>query len=240
MQRTGEGLENGRQKGAHGIMSFARELLIVVVGVVIAIGLGQAVDAAHWRDSVAEARDSLRNELRANDDFYAFRVAVSACVGRRLAELNSITEDAAAHRQVAPVGDLTLHIGSLLADDVWQSERAGQTLVHLPKAELERFSRTYSQQIDIRAWLNRETELWAGIRLLEGAPGRLTPSDITLVRKSIQEARATNYLVTLNAAEQLEINAALGVTKTEAKPAEIAAACAPLLRAPPARPFTTY
>jgi len=233
-------LSRDEAKRLHGLIEFARELLIVVAGVVIAIGLSQMVDNARWQDSVPEARDSLRHELQSNDEFYAFRIAANDCVGRRLAELSSITEDVAAHRKVAPVGDLTLHLGSLLADDVWQSQRAGQTLVHFPKSELEQYSSSYSQQIDIRAWLNEETDLWAGIRLLEGDPGRLAPSDITLVRKSIQAARATNRLIVVNAAVELKTNVALGVPGVNAKPADLSTACAPLSRAMPTRPYTTF
>jgi hypothetical protein len=232
-------LESHRSK-AEGLKEFARELLTVVAGIIIAIGLGQVVDAFHWQESVVEARDSLRQELNANDAFYAYRVAVSPCVGQRLAELNGIVEDAAAGRRVAPVGDLTLHLGDLMADDVWQSERAAQTLVHLPKKEFERFSRTYSQQIDIRAWLNQEIDAWAGLRVLEGDPNRLSPSDLALVRNQIQIARSLNFLVALNSDVELKANAALGVPKIEADQAAVRKTCAPLKRAPPSLPYTTY
>jgi hypothetical protein len=233
-------LESEDRKPPRGLLEFGRELLIVVAGVVIAIGLGQTVDAAHWHDNVSEARDSLRHELHDNGEFYEFRIVANDCVARRLAELDRIAEDLAAHRKVGPVGDLTPHLGHLLADDVWQSERSAQTLTHFPRKELEQFSATYSQQIDMRGWLNREIEFWAGIRLLQGDPTRLTASDLTLIRNGIQSARALNYLVVVNARKQLKTNAGLGVPKAKADPADLAGVCAPLSRAAPRLPYTTY
>jgi hypothetical protein len=233
-------VDTDEKKPGRGVMEFTRELLIVVAGVVIAIGLGQVVDAAHWRDAVAEARASLRNELHDNGEFYEFRIAANACVARRLAELSSIAEDVAAHRKLEPVGDLTPHLGHLLEDDVWQSERSAQTLTHFPRKEMERYSASYSQQIDMRAWLNREIDFWAGIRLLQGDPSRLAPSDLTLVRNSLQSARALNYLVVINAKKELATNSALGVPRAEADAADLAAVCAPLSRAAPSLPYTTY
>jgi hypothetical protein len=225
-----------QSKLAHRAWESARELLIVVAGVVIAIALGQVVDAAHWRDSVLEARESLRHELHDNSGFYEFRIAANDCVARRLAELDGVVEDVAAHRKVAPVGDLTPHVGDLLADDVWQSERSAQTLTRFPRKELEQFSATYSQQIDMRAWLNREVESWAAIRLLQGDPSRLAASDLTLVRDGIQSARALNYLVVVNARKELKTNAALGVPRATAEAADVARVCAPLARAAPKLP----
>jgi hypothetical protein len=174
------------------------------------------------------------------DEFYVFRVAMNECVAQRLSQLNDIVESAAEHKETEPVGDLTLHIGQLLSDDSWQSERAAQTLVHFPASERERYSSTYGQQVDIRSWINQELAVWAAIRILQGNPNRLSASDLTLIRQNIQIARSLNYLIVHNSGDQLSRASTLGLPKVKAPAEQVRVACAPLKRAPPSIPYTTY
>jgi hypothetical protein len=113
--------------------------------IVIAISLEHAVESIHWHNQVHTACDVLRQELLEANGFYEFRVAVNQCAAQRLSQLNDVVESAAEHANLEPVGDLSLHIGHLLTDDAWQSERAAQTLVHFPAAERYRKSVRPSQ-----------------------------------------------------------------------------------------------
>ncbi len=219
---------------------FAIELVTIVAGIVIAIGLEQAVETIHWHKQVRTARDVLRQELLEANGFYEFRVAVNECVAQRLSQLNDIVESAAQQAKIEPVGDLSLHIGHLLTDDAWQSERAAQTLVHFPPAERERYSTIYGQQLDIRNWVIQEGGVWAAIRLLQGRPERLSASDITLIRQNIQIARTLNFLIVQNAADQLSRASGLGLPKVNVGDDQVRETCAPLKRTIPSRPYTTY
>jgi len=220
--------------------SFFIHIATIVIGLLIAVGLEQAVETIHWHIQVRTARDVLRQELLGADGFYEFRVAVNECVAQRLSKLNDIVESIAEHAKIEPVGDLSLHIGHLLTDDAWQSERAAQTLVHFPAAERMRYSTMYGQQLDIRNWVIAEGGVWAAIRVLQGNPERLSTSDITLIRQNIQTARTLNFLIVVNAAQQLSRASALGLPKADAQAEEVRETCAPLKRTTPSRPFTTY
>jgi hypothetical protein len=52
-----------KPKPAHGWREFASEILIIVVGVLIALGLDQFVDGLHWRHKVEQAEQNMRVEL---------------------------------------------------------------------------------------------------------------------------------------------------------------------------------
>jgi hypothetical protein len=184
--------------------------MTIVAGIVIAIGLEQAVETLHWHEKVKAAREALRHELQRADEFYAFRVAINECVAQRLSQLNDIVESAA------------------------------QTLVHFPASERERYGSTYGQQIDIRSWMNEELAVWAAIRILQGNPDRLSASDLTLIRQNIQIARSLNYLIVVNARDQLSRASALGLPKVKAPAEQVRVACEPLKRAAPSIPYTTY
>jgi hypothetical protein len=224
----------------HTWKSFFIHIATIVIGLLIAVGLEQAVEAIHWHKQVQIARNVLRQELLEANGFYAFRIAVNECVAQRLSQLNDIVESAVEHAKTEPVGDLSLHIGHLLSDDAWQSERAAQTLVHFPAAERELYGTIYGQQVDIRNWVNEELGVWAAMRVLQGNPARLSMSDITLIRQNIQVARSLNYLIVRNAADQLSRGSALGLTKVNAQAEEVRETCLPLKRTTPSQPYTTY
>jgi len=224
----------------HTWKSFFIHIATIVIGLLIAVGLEQTVEAIHWRKQVQIARNVLRQELLEANGFYTFRIAVNECVAQRLSQLNDIVESAAGHAKTEPVSDLSLHIGHLLSDDGWQSERAAQTLVHLPAAERQLYGTIYGQQVDIRIWVNDELGVWATMRVLQGNTDRLSMSDITLIRQNIQIARTLNYLIVRNAADQLSRASALGLPKVNAQTEDVREACLPLKRTTPSLPYTNY
>ena len=50
-------------KPLHGWREFAGEVGIIVLGVMIALGAGQLVEAAHQKQEGVQADDAIRNEL---------------------------------------------------------------------------------------------------------------------------------------------------------------------------------
>lgn len=228
-----------KPKPVHSLREFLSEIVVVVCGIAIALSGEQAIEAVHWSEKVSEGRESLKRELAGTAGFFGFRVKSSECVGRRLAELNAITDDVMAHRHTAPLGDTSLHLGKLIPDDAWQAERASQSITHFPRGELDGFSRIYSQQIDMRYWVNKEIEAWAVIRTIEGDPNRLSASDLSAIRSNIQLARSYNYLISLNSAEQLKRMSALHIEPSSTDRSN-ASLCAPMRRAMPSVPYSAY
>src|ERR1700730_1204283 len=86
----------------HTWKSFFIHIATIVIGLLIAVGLEQAVETIHWHNQVRAARDVLRQELLEADGFYEFRVAVNECVAQRLSKLNDIVESIAEHAKVEP------------------------------------------------------------------------------------------------------------------------------------------
>jgi hypothetical protein len=60
---AGASMDIHKPKAAHGWREFANEILIIVVGVLIALGLDQFVDGLHWRHKVEQAEQNMRVEL---------------------------------------------------------------------------------------------------------------------------------------------------------------------------------
>src|SRR5512132_1294742 len=79
-----------RLKPPHGWDAVGWELAIVTLGVVIALGAQQIVEAMSDRSTAAETRAEVTDELNSNLMSLALRRAAEPCVERRLNELRAI------------------------------------------------------------------------------------------------------------------------------------------------------
>ena len=219
-----------RPKPLHGFRDIAVEIGVIVVGVIIALALEQAVEWSHWRQKVEAGRREIHAEIAGDTAFYGFRTATEPCVVRRLNQLAEITEARAAGYRVAPVRLAGIHLGFLVNNDTWQAERADQTLTHLPRAELDYLSQFYATGEVMRGWVEKEEEAWATLRTLEGDPNRLGQGDIAMLRNALQQARNFGYQIALNSKEQADLARKLGVAVQAPDASMVARTCAPLDR----------
>src|SRR6478672_6882711 len=86
-------------KPLHGWREFAGEVGIIVLGVLIALGFEQIVEAARWRSEVGQFRTAVDHELGRNLGLYREIMRQRPCVSRRLIELEHYLADAKAGKQ---------------------------------------------------------------------------------------------------------------------------------------------
>ena len=72
-------METDKPKTWHGPRGFFREYLIIVVGVLTALGGQQAVDWIHQQGELAETREALREELAKDSSIIVTGAAVDRC-----------------------------------------------------------------------------------------------------------------------------------------------------------------
>src|SRR4051794_36738783 len=77
-------------KPLHGWREFAGEVGIIVLGVLIALGAEQVVQAVRQRSEARDAESEIRAELEQNIAKLKSRSAVRACVDKRIAELQDL------------------------------------------------------------------------------------------------------------------------------------------------------
>ena len=135
-----------------------RELLtevgVIVLSVCIALSAEQAVEWWHWRSEVAQARQSIRAEMLANNvNFYARRIALAPCIDKQRSEAEAILAAIKAGRTPSPFTTFRPAMGSLTTTNEWQSERASQVLTHFPRAELALLGRYYALAASFGGWL---------------------------------------------------------------------------------------
>lgn len=78
----------------HGWREFAYEIIIVVVGVLLALGGAQFLDTIHSRSEVGSFREAVDHELGRDLGIYQSMMPWRACVTRRTRELERFLADA--------------------------------------------------------------------------------------------------------------------------------------------------
>lgn len=119
-------------KPLHGWRAFVGEVGIIVIGVLIALGLGAIVDDFQWQAKVAEARLQLRHELGQNEALLDNRLSLQSCVDKRLDELGVILNHAITSGRLPPVGPIGGAPSYTWPHTVWESQVAADTTTHFP------------------------------------------------------------------------------------------------------------
>ena len=218
-------MEIHKPKPIHSWREFLKEVGIIVLGVGIALAAEQAVEWLHWRDQVAQAREALRAEITAIDDFYVYRVAIGPCMDQRLDRVEQAIRDTAAGRKSEVASLAARGIGSLLSESEWQSERSAQTLTHFPRQELAQMNRFYAQVPDIVSWETKEADAWWALRVLQLSNDDLGPADFSALRLNLQVARHHGWLIELNARRMLALSDQLGIARPKADADRVSKFC---------------
>ena len=91
----------------HGWQEFVHEIVIVVIGVLLALGGAQLLETLQMRSEVASFRESVDHELGRDLGIYQSMMPWRACVTRRTRELEKFLVDARAGRHdplARPIG----------------------------------------------------------------------------------------------------------------------------------------
>src|SRR5437764_9988353 len=75
-------------KPLHGWRGFVGEVSIIVLGVLIALGAEQLLDAWRWRDRAHATFESLKSESSLNFRYAAEQVTVGNCIDQQLARIH--------------------------------------------------------------------------------------------------------------------------------------------------------
>src|SRR5437899_1413377 len=95
-------MEIHKPKPWHGAREFLKEYVIIVVGVLTALGAEQSVEALHERGLAREARAAIDAEMQDNVNRIAFRQEQQSCIDTRLKAITSLLADWAAGKAPPP------------------------------------------------------------------------------------------------------------------------------------------
>jgi hypothetical protein len=183
-------------KVPHGWRELAKEIAIIVVGVLIALFAEQVVQGWEWRHKVGVAEISMRHELLWDDGPQIYqRAAMHPCV---VAQLDRI--------RAAAIASGTRPEISRLIDGYWVSIRTYDRLSldaanssdvasHMPADELDLMSSAYQAMPLLERTNAEEAKDWAHLRAFRTSGGAVSDQEKDRLLDAVEELRTEDALM---------------------------------------------
>jgi len=171
----------------HGWREFWGEVGIIVLGVLIALGAQQVVDAIRWNREVAGFRASVREEIAINLGTYPYRAKQKQCIEVRLDELQRWLDGWRSGKPQSLAGPIGIPASRVIRTSVWASRDPG-TFAHMPRAEKEEYAFLYDEFANNELHRLDERSAWIDLANFDRAT-MLTHQDQMQLQGLITRAR---------------------------------------------------
>lgn len=164
----GQGMAVRLPTPINGWRVFWGEVGIIVLGVLIALGAQQVVEAIQWKREVAGFRAAVREEMENNLHSYPYRAKQERCMHQRLDELQRWVDGWRAGRGVKLAGPIGIPASRVVRTNIWDSTDPA-TLAHVPRAERAEYSFLYSEFLNNEVHRLDERDAWMEMAAYERA-----------------------------------------------------------------------
>ena len=188
----GDDMHIHRPKPLHGWREVLGEVGVIVVGIVIALGGEQAIEALHWAHQVETGEAALKGELAREVNNAALRAAQDDCITRRLAALASILQQSSESGRLPPVSAIGQPPYTPWTVGVWDALVASQTVSHLPRNKMIAYTRIAQVTAYLSNASDQEQDQWTTLNSVVGPGRRLSDVEAEELRKTLAKASSSN------------------------------------------------
>ncbi|HWE99549.1 MAG TPA: hypothetical protein VG248_07110 [Caulobacteraceae bacterium] len=196
-----------KPKPWHGWREFLKEYGIIVLGVLTALALEQAVEALRWAHETADARQMLGREISADVRALKLIGAQDACINQRLEALQLWAQGAGPK----PAGTLLRPMYYTLQTSGWDVVNSGQAVAHFPLEQKLKYAVLYASLDNERATIGEERDAWQTAVAIAGDQQSLDDADRRELRHALGLALTIAHRRRGNARVIIEESAPLAV-----------------------------
>ena len=169
-------------KPLHGWRAFVGEVGIIVLGVLIALGFEQLVDALQWRGRIRRAEAAMRLELAEDNGPQAYgRLLIGGCLNDQIARIRDGAGSAPPEQLRQWAAAYSPPFGTW-DSEAWKAVIASDIGSHLGSERLIAWSSPYRMLPFLTDQNERETELVMQLRDVLPSSGELSASDLRSLR----------------------------------------------------------
>ncbi len=203
-----------KPKPWHGLREFLKEYVIIVVGVLTALGAEQTVEWLHWQAKAHVGEASLKRDLTLVADFATERVAINRCQMERLAQIRDAVIASPAKWEGAlppdPTWTAAFHDDAayhfptrVWLSHIWENLAADGTLAHLDPERARNFAFLYRRIQRVSDSNDAETEALSEVSVLDSKGVILTPDGKLRLLAAISRMRSLEVATRGNARQIL-------------------------------------
>ena len=167
-----------KPKPWHSIREFLKEYVIIVVGVLTALGAEQVVQAIDWQRRVADAERDMRSEL-AEDAQHAFgRLTATDCATAQFKALRTVlVNNRDAGTPILPMKRYDFFPITTWLTDTWDNARGLQLTGHMPTQRLHQYESAFFLAGRLRDLQHEQQALGSTVDTLAVNGGRISPAE---------------------------------------------------------------
>ena len=193
----------------HGWRDFSYEIIIVVIGVLLALGGAQLIDTIHSRSEVASFREAINHELGRDLGIYQSMMTARPCVERRTRELERFLANARAGRRDALARPIGRPFMQTFYFSAWDNK--GSEVDQLPLKLRIAYGEVYDEFRENEKVLLNERDAWRSLSQFEqplplDSAGQLRMRELLSRVEQYNEVTPGNYDYILAIAKPLGIH----------------------------------
>jgi hypothetical protein len=205
----------------HGWRVFSGEVAVIVLGVLIALGAEQVVQAYDWRERVGRGRNELRLEIGQAVRNAHDRLELGPCANKRLDLLDGLLMGSTAPLEKPMIVTRYYTIIAPWSQAVWDTMMSAGVVEHLPESEMLAYANLYESIALAREEMKAEQDSISDLALLTRLRGRL--DDTTRAQLLLASSRARRLNSTLIRDSRQIIDGAQRLNIPAAKDSDLAA-----------------
>ena len=179
----------------HGWRELLKEIGIIVIGVVIALGAEQVVEVIHWTYQVDAGEGALKVAFVREVDNMALRKMQSDCIAQRLNFLSQIVERASKSDQLPAIGAIGHPPYTAWTISAWEALVASDTVSHMPRQKMLAYVQIAQRTAVLSLKSDREDDQWTILDSMVGSGRRLSDVEAEQLRMTLAQAAKSNFLM---------------------------------------------
>lgn len=186
-------MEIHRPKAIHGVRELLKEVGIIVLGVLIALGAEQTVEALHWRHKIHDAAAAMRLEMRDDDGPQGYvRIAAEQCFANQLDAIQAAVEAGRDRRDIsALIAAYTPPIRTW-DQEAWKAAVASDVGSHVSAEQMVNWSKPYRTIPALQTVNTQERADMVGLQPIRAAAGRPSAGEEEAILTAVQRLRNDN------------------------------------------------
>jgi len=180
----------------HGWREFVHEVVIVVIGVLLALAGAEVADTLHWQSEAHSFGNAVDHELGRNLGIYVIVMQQRPCVTRRLAELERFLADSRLGKQDRLARPISSPERYSQYSNVWDN-RSAEVTAHLPGDRRTRYSELYDEFANNGSVRLAERDVWQDLSQFD-EPETLDHADRMRLRELLTRAEFINLITGSN------------------------------------------
>ena len=188
----------------HGWRELLKEVGTIVIGVLIALGGEQAVEALHTQHLVGQAQAAMRAEIVEDDGPQAYaRLTVAPCLSDQLDGLRQAIDTRLAPEAFGKLAASYEPPHRSWDDQAWKAAQSSGVLSRMGAAEIDRWSNAYGVIQSMPEVTRPEAEARAHLKLTRFRAGRWTQARTDELNDIVDDLESRNLQISRDVAQQI-------------------------------------